>query len=307
MAGRYAKGHCKKCSQLVWLTSGGAAGTAEAAMCRRCQLGLPPLEPAVCGICFEGINDRVRLRNSSNHSWDGFRCQHLRHGGFCRDCLRAHTAFRLEEGLWNVRCPGERCPYVLLESDLKGILNKPEDRTMLDRYERLRSAEHGEHLKSILRLLLHGAADSDSSDTAEPSDSSAGSVFSDASESDPSEHPEAEATGASPAPAPALAPEPSQLQRARAEEGEGFEQWAAGCCQACPVCLVVVRKDTGCNHMVCHCGTEFCFGCGAPYNQMLGPRCVCREMANESLKLGFWLRMFGKIEIESCAAMTPQS
>ncbi|GMT31612.1 hypothetical protein PFISCL1PPCAC_22909, partial [Pristionchus fissidentatus] len=30
----------------------------------------------------------------------------------------------------------------------------------------------------------------------------------------------------------------------------------------CPVCTSLMQKSEGCNHLVCHCGAEFCFACG---------------------------------------------
>ncbi|THZ65993.1 hypothetical protein D6C85_08251 [Aureobasidium pullulans] len=36
--------------------------------------------------------------------------------------------------------------------------------------------------------------------------------------------------------------------------------------QRCSECLRIVQRDTGCNHISCRCGAEFCYVCGEPYN-----------------------------------------
>ncbi|KAF2213731.1 hypothetical protein CERZMDRAFT_67170 [Cercospora zeae-maydis SCOH1-5] len=35
--------------------------------------------------------------------------------------------------------------------------------------------------------------------------------------------------------------------------------------QACPECKRVVEKAHGCNHILCRCGTDFCYACGSIY------------------------------------------
>ncbi|KAM3414133.1 Glutamyl-tRNA(Gln) amidotransferase subunit B [Cercospora zeina] len=35
--------------------------------------------------------------------------------------------------------------------------------------------------------------------------------------------------------------------------------------QACPECKRVVEKANGCNHILCRCGTDFCYACGSIY------------------------------------------
>ncbi|KAL2045041.1 hypothetical protein N7G274_002816 [Stereocaulon virgatum] len=40
--------------------------------------------------------------------------------------------------------------------------------------------------------------------------------------------------------------------------------------RACPSCTNVVEKSSGCLHMTCRCGTQFCYGCGAFYTRCQG-------------------------------------
>lgn len=185
----------------------------------------------------------------TNHSWSQKRCGH--HRRFCHSCLRSHVASRLTDNFWNIRCPhvsheGARCPYIFLETDLKCILDRPEDTTLVSQYEKLRMADHGDHLRAV--LSSHSKSDD--------------------------------------------------------SESKGFELWAGNACQACPRCLVVVQKETGCNHMVCRCGAEFCFKCGGPW----GPPCLCtgrvqrisgasNVAADEDHhgQLALWLRVNGRI------------
>jgi len=258
-SGIYSQSKCSTCHQRLWIDS---KDQSTAALCGRCKLGLPPLEAVECGICFDPIGDqRHRFQNVSNHSWSHRRCSHLRN--FCSGCLHGHVASRLSDNSWNIRCPfvsqkGERCAYVLVETDLKTILNRPEDKTLLVQYERLRMADHGEYLREILSSdsLSHSGNDSDSNST--QLDTSEGDCDS---------------------------------QRG------GFEHWAGSSCQACPRCLVVVRKETGCDHMVCRCGTEFCFKCGGPYSEAVGPPCVCSAMVKGGCtQLGFWLRFYHRLD-----------
>jgi len=237
----YSRGQCSVCKQRLWINP---AAESTAILCGRCKLGLPALEASTCGICFDPLEDRIQFMKFSNHSWSHTRCSHLRN--FCSGCLRGHVASRLTDNCWNIRCPfvgskDERCPYVLVEADLKKVLKRPEDRSLLVQYENLRVADHGYYLRQIL------------------------------------------SSGKS-----SLDPESS--------ESSGFENWAGASCQACPRCLVVVRKEDGCDHMVCRCGTEFCFRCGGPYCESLGPPCVCSAMVNRQCpQLGFWLQFHDRL------------
>jgi len=267
MAGSYSQSQCSTCKQRLWIEK---KDDSTAGLCRRCKLGLPPLEAITCGICFDTIDDRYHFKTVSNHSWSHRRCSHLRN--FCSGCLHSHVASRLSDNSWNIRCPfvsqeGERCTYVLVESDLKTMLNKPEDKKLLDQYARLRMADHGDYLREILssNSVSHSENDSDSNST--QLDESEGDCDS---------------------------------------KRGGFEQWAGSSCQACPRCLVVVRKEDGCDHVVCRCGTEFCFRCGGPYSETVGPPCVCSVMVRGgSAQLGFWLRFYDRLD--GSEQVSPQS
>jgi len=193
---------CSTCKQRLWINLKDDAPV----LFGRCKLGLPPIEASNCLICFDPIDDRYHFQTVSNHSWSHKRCGHLRN--FCSGCLHGHVASRLTDNYWNVRCPfvgekGERCSYLLVESDLKTVLKGAEDTALLVQYQRLRMADHGEYLREILSQAEN--------------DPGSNSTLLDASEV----HCDS--------------------------EGDGFKHWAGKLCQACPRCLVVVRKEDGCD------------------------------------------------------------
>lgn len=43
--------------------------------------------------------------------------------------------------------------------------------------------------------------------------------------------------------------------------------------QPCPGCGEMVERTDGCNHLICRCQTQFCYGCGALWETI----CVCRS------------------------------
>ncbi|KAJ3994630.1 hypothetical protein F5050DRAFT_450511 [Lentinula boryana] len=42
--------------------------------------------------------------------------------------------------------------------------------------------------------------------------------------------------------------------------------------QTCPKCKAIIELTQGCNHIVCRCGSEFCYTCGSVWTSV----CVCR-------------------------------
>jgi len=67
--------------------------------------------------------------------------------------------------------------------------------------------------------------------------------------------------------------------------------WLLEECQPCPQCFVLSRRETGCNHIVCRCGCDFCFGCGAPSYE---GECLCHRLDVDcrrgSVFFAAWLR-----------------
>lgn len=282
---RYTRAACGHCRQSVWLSNEDAPASASSASvpparpcCRRCNLNLS--DPASkCSICLDWMCDPFRFSNLSNESWDRDSCGHR----FCKECLRQYARSKLDDGVWSLRCPEVGCSQPMLDQDLVRLLlgtfaERPrprgggvkgaeheeqeshwtEGRKLLQRYRDLKSAEHGAHLKAVLRALA------DKSD----SESSEGGSFDRAGLGQPGSSKAAE---------------------------DSFEGWAASACQACPCCLIIVRKDEGCDHMQCRCGSHFCFGCGAPYDKADG--CICRTLSRKDgeVRLASWLRATGRL------------
>jgi hypothetical protein len=65
--------------------------------------------------------------------------------------------------------------------------------------------------------------------------------------------------------------------------------WLLQQSQPCPRCLVLANRDTGCDHIVCRCGSNFCFRCGGSYD---ANECVCRHLRRHRGRVAFaaWLR-----------------
>lgn len=111
-----------------------------------------------CPICFEAAVDRVQYRRSTSHSWHNHdRCDGH---GICRPCLGRHAELKImDEGKWNVRCPGVECTYLLIDADITGALADSwllED--VLARRSKLQIENGGSRLQEVLTLALSDAS-----------------------------------------------------------------------------------------------------------------------------------------------------
>lgn len=151
-------------------------------------------------------------------------------------------------------------PRAIVE-EAERAADKSEGDQLVHRFRSLRSADYGVHLRSILEQ--QAAEDSQGPDGAARVDGhGSGTSKSDVLQEVPS---------------------------------KDFGSWARQLCQACPKCLVVVRKEIGCNHMECRCGQSFCYGCGAPKDGSAAGQCLCKHHSGEDPQLARWLRAQGKI------------
>jgi len=209
----------------------------------------------------------------ANESWTSKRCQHKP----CLECMRQYVSLKIEEGCWNIRCPGEGCNYMLLEADVERFVCGPgagKSQGLLEKYCKLRSTSYGEHLCSILRV-----------------------------QEDVAQIPMGTAVSPTVAATTALSPSSSSTSSGETAERDApseFEDWALSSCQACPKCLVVVRKETGCDHIQCKCGASFQYCCGYP-SGVNGSCCACRSKLDGRdivlPRLGRWLRINSRLDI----------
>ncbi|CAE7514433.1 lplA [Symbiodinium necroappetens] len=106
---------------------------------------------AVCPICFEDDRRPVEYATMHNHSWHN---QHCDAHGICWKCLNRFVEVQiLEEGRFNIKCPGIGCNYRLLPLDVERALelSEPEcQQVALERYSSMRSASHGQRLREVV-------------------------------------------------------------------------------------------------------------------------------------------------------------
>jgi len=174
--GSYVRLPCRACGQQTWTSE-----RAESVQCGRCRSGLTPritssasavASPAhqklqsvaanatlACPICFETDSTKMDYASVANESWENSdRCDAH---GMCRPCLQRYVEVKvLEEGLWNLRCPGEGCSYRLINDDISAALVDSQRREeALALHSRLRSENFAPRLEEMLASQQAVAAD----------------------------------------------------------------------------------------------------------------------------------------------------
>jgi len=68
----------------------------------------------------------------------------------------------------------------------------------------------------------------------------------------------------------------ASCHRCASDGDAAFQAWAASVdAAACPSCGQLIERASGCNHMRCRCGQNFCWACGTGYARGGTPRCRC--------------------------------
>lgn len=107
-----------------------------------------------CPICFETPIDIFSYVEVQTHSWANYdRCDAH---GICRSCVQRYVEVKLlDEGTWNVRCPGEGCRYHLLDRDIDMALSESDSRVQaMAAYSKLRNENGGLRLQTLLASAL---------------------------------------------------------------------------------------------------------------------------------------------------------
>eukprot|EP00403_Amphidinium_massartii_P023369 CAMPEP_0178408190 /NCGR_PEP_ID=MMETSP0689_2-20121128/19812_1 /TAXON_ID=160604 /ORGANISM="Amphidinium massartii, Strain CS-259" /LENGTH=279 /DNA_ID=CAMNT_0020029279 /DNA_START=70 /DNA_END=910 /DNA_ORIENTATION=- len=250
----WAKIECSSCSAAMWAPRSSAAQeTAAKPKCRRCVLGLTTNE--TCMICFEKVKVGVKL----NHRSDA--CEHP----CCLTCMRTYLFYKIEDGVFHIRCPHEGCSMQYYEGDMRKILGpsmhivedaktREKCQQALERVTVFLRQEHGAHLVEVLRQALlqqklqpalgqeetiealqrdESCASSSASSTASPSSAEAASEASEEQHQDDGLH--------------------------------HFGSWALDACQACPSCNVIVRKEEDATTSLADAVPTFATGAERPW------------------------------------------
>jgi len=113
-----------------------------------------------CPICFEEPESAFQYAEVYTHSWSNHdRCDAH---GICGPCMRRHVEVKLlDDGVWNIRCPGEGCRYQLLERDVDLALATSEREARAKKvYATLRNQNGSLRLQSALAAAVDEGPDS---------------------------------------------------------------------------------------------------------------------------------------------------
>jgi len=120
------------------------------------------IRPDPCPICFEerAFDSAFQFAEVYTHSWSNHdRCDAH---GICGPCMQRHVEIKLlDDGVWNIRCPGEGCRYQLLEQDVDLALGASECKARAKEvYATLRDQNGSLRLRSALAAAVDEGPDS---------------------------------------------------------------------------------------------------------------------------------------------------
>ncbi|XP_061374008.1 uncharacterized protein LOC133316287 [Gastrolobium bilobum] len=205
-----------------------------------------------CGVCFDFKPD--------SHMFRRCQCNHP----FCTDCISKYVANQIQQNILKVNCPNPKCSVELKPKHLQIILPKQ----VIDRWESARcessiavSEKTYCPFKNCSVLLVNDG----------------GKVVT--SSECPSCHRLFCAQCKVPWHAEMNCNEFRKLKRSKIEKDldTKFLELAKGkMWQKCPKCYMYVQRRSGCEHMLCRCGCQFCYHCGENWNQF-GHLCNSRR------------------------------
>mmetsp|Transcript_36512 Transcript_36512/g.83913 ORF Transcript_36512/g.83913 Transcript_36512/m.83913 type:complete len:304 (+) Transcript_36512:48-959(+) len=284
----WGKQACPRCEQPMWVPRESAGE--KLGRCRRCELGLIDM-PQKCIICFE----KITAPRASARILRGDACGHP----YCLSCIRTYFHYKVDDGVYHLRCPADGCSFKFSEGEWRKILGPSllivEDsatrnrcQQTLDRLKQFLRKEHGGHLATVLRRAMQQSpgASSELSNLTALEEATTTASSSSSIQGSPSSQ------------------ELSEEELPLDDGSQHFGAWALESCQACPSCNVIVRKEEGCDHISCTCGSHFCYGCGAPIDGSTRNGCLCKdERCKGSMRLGMWLRKWNQIKLEAETAV----
>jgi len=113
-----------------------------------------------CPICFDEPQEIFSYVEVATHSWSNHdRCDAH---GICAPCIQRHVEVKLiDEGIYNVRCPGEGCRYHLVNQDIDKALGASLLKDMAKRvYEKLRNENGSLRLQSVIASAVDDGIES---------------------------------------------------------------------------------------------------------------------------------------------------
>eukprot|EP00971_Amphidinium_carterae_P057517 1137248-Amphidinium_carterae.1 len=150
----WGKQACPRCEQPMWVPRESAGE--KLGRCRRCELGLIDM-PQKCIICFE----KITAPRASARILRGDACGHP----YCLSCIRTYFHYKVDDGVYHLRCPADGCSFKFSEGEWRKILGPSllivEDsatrnrcQQTLDRLKQFLRKEHGGHLATVLRRAM---------------------------------------------------------------------------------------------------------------------------------------------------------
>lgn len=202
-----------------------------------------------CPICFETLTSKQFL---------GFdRCGHSFHA----DCVRPYIKESIDARKLPIRCPHDRCRNEILENDLVDIL----DKTYLEKFNEYSLAVYLDR-----NAGMHTWCPTPNCKFAFEADSNVPEFFCQLCKKHYCLRCRVEYHKG-------MTCKEYQISNDLGENDKLFQNLVQGAkFKQCPSCKFWVERISGCQHMTCRCGYEFCYICGGHYGD-----CECDDYLSE--------------------------